>query len=240
MKTHFIQLITGLALTLVASGAFAQVSKELDALGDKRASEKAAKLDNRARVGIVQGRTVDRNWRVEAGVNYGGVASGDSYLNTSNLGGQLDLHVNPKFSLGARYTKSFNTLSAEGENRFRAGSNTDTYSIPQISYPEETVMGVVNWYMMYGKTNFFDIKTIQFDIYSLAGYGQVRTSTEFRGQSQSNWTNTWTAGGGVGLWLSQHITSRFELRYQNYSDQVYTGSRDLNLIVASFGFGVLL
>jgi outer membrane beta-barrel protein len=85
---------------------------------------------------------------------------------------------------------------------------------------------------MYGKINFFDVSVVQFDIYSLAGAGTMQLS--------SGSTPTYTAGGGIGFWLSQHVTSRLEVRYQNYQDTVYTGSRNLNLIVANLGLGVLL
>ena len=239
MKNIFVkQIFSALVLSLVATSAFAQASRDLESLGDKRASDRAARLDSRARMGVVQGRTVDRNLRFELGVNYGGVAGGDSYVNTALGGVQADFHINPKFSLGVRYSKAFNSLTSEGDARFRAGQNTQAYSIPQISYPEETVMGVVNWYMMYGKMNFFDLRTIQFDLYSLAGYGQVKTTSIYNNQSGTS--GTWTAGGGIGFWISKHFTTRFELRYQNYADQVYSGSRDLNLIVGSFGIGVLL
>lgn len=217
--------------------AFADVSKDLASLGSNEAIvRRANQLDSRTRVSVVQGRTVPRNWRLELGVNYGPVAAGDSYLRTQNLGGQVDLHITPKFSLGVRYAQSFNSLTDEGKQQFdnarAAKARGGDYRIPDIDYPESTVMGVANWYMFYGKMNFFDLSVVQFDIYSLGGYGQVKLA--------SGSTNTWTAGGGVGFWLSQHVTSRFELRYQTYQDQVYTGSRDLNLLVANFGLGVLL
>jgi len=178
------------------------------------------------------------------GASYGPAAFGDSYLNTQTLSGNVDLHVTPQFSLGFRYAKAFNQLTAQGRNRFEQAridnTMTGNFTRPQISYPDDQMMGVMNWYMTYGKVNLFDWRVVQFDIYSLAGYGQIRVATDFNGQTLSNWTNTWTAGGGIGFWISQHVTSRFELRYQGYSDQQYTGSRDLNLVVGTFGLGVLL
>lgn len=243
--------IQSLALGLVALAmmqttvARAEVSDELDGLGSsKQAAERAARLESRTRIGIVQGRAVDRHWRVEIGANYGPVAYGDPYVSTQNAGANLDLHINPKFSLGVHYAHAFNQLTDEGQSRFdqarRSAQTSGDYSIPQVSYPEQSVMGVINWYMTYGKLNFFDWKTVQFDIYSLAGAGQVQVSTQLEGKTQTSWTSTWTAGGGVGFWLTQHVTSRFELRYQSYADKIYSGSRDLNLVMANFGIGVLL
>lgn len=241
----FLQFVSLIALALVASRAFGDVTSELESLGsNSQVNERAARLENRTRMSIVQGRTVDRNWRLEVGTSYGAAAFGDSYLNTQNLGANVDLHINPKFSIGVRYAKAFNQLTAEGQNRFdqarAANTTTGDFTRPQISYPEQQVLGVVDWYMTYGKINLFDWKTVQFDIYSLAGYGQIQVGTDYGGQESSVWTNTWTAGAGIGFWLSQHFTTRFELRYQNYADQQYAGSRDLNLVVGTFGLGVLL
>ena len=104
--------------------------------------------------------------------------------------------------------------------------------MPDIDYPEQSIIGVATWYMMYGKLNFFDVKTVQFDLYSLAGAGTEKLA--------SGDTPTYTAGGGIAFWMSNHFTSRLEARWQGYQDKVYTGTRDLNLIVANFGIGVLL
>jgi len=241
-----LQFAALIALALVAaSHAYGDVSSELEALGSSgQVRERASRLESRTRVSIVQGRAVDRNWRLELGTSYGGAAFGDSYLNTQNLGANVDLHITPKVSIGVRYAKAFNQLTAEGKNRLEqaraANANTGDDTIPQISYPDEQVMGVLDWYMTYGKINLFDWKTVQFDIYSLAGYGQIKIDTRSGGQELSEWTGTWTAGGGIGFWLSQHFTTRFELRYQNYSDRQYAGSRDLNVVVGTFGLGVLL
>lgn len=231
-------LVAVAALTILSSKAHAQVSKDLNSLGsNEEIVKRANRLESRSRVSIVQNRLVKRNWRLEIGATVAPVAAGDSYLRTTNFGGHLDLHVNPKFSLGVRYSKAFNELTSEGKHQFdearraKAAGRFD-HNHPDLDAPDYSVMGVVNWYMMYGKINFFDIDVVQFDIYSLAGAGQQQLAS---GNSM-----TWTAGGGIGFWLSQHVTSRFELRYQTYQDKVASGPRDLNLIVANFGIGVLL
>jgi len=234
-----LQIVSVLALVLVATHAVADaIDDDLENLGNnQQVKDRAAHLDSRTRIGIVQGREVDRNWRLETGVSYGPVAFGDAYLNTQNLGANLDLHINPHLSVGIHYAKAFSQLTSEGQDRFNVAQSTGGSS-PLVSYPEQSVMGVVNWYMMYGKINFFDIKTVQFDIYSLAGFGQEDTNTTIGSVSNDTWGNTWTAGGGIGFWFSQHLTSRIEVRYQTYADE--DGTRNLNLVVGNIGFGVLL
>lgn len=242
MKTAVLKhLFSVLALASVASFASqarATVSDDLSSLGSNAESVKRAnRLESRSRIAIVQNRTVDRHWRLELGANYGAVAGGDSYVNTQNASINADLHISPKFSLGVHYAKAFNQLTPEGKNQFdraQAMKNAGqlNYNYAAIDYPESSILGIVNWYMMYGKINFFDMSVIQFDIYSLVGGGQV--------QLASGSAPTYTAGGGIGFWISQHVTSRLEVRYQGYTDHVYTGDRNLNLIVANLGIGVLL
>jgi len=53
-------------------------------------------------VRIVQNRAVDRNLRLEIGANYGLVSGGDVYYRTQNLGANLDFHITPHWSIGAR------------------------------------------------------------------------------------------------------------------------------------------
>lgn len=227
-------------LSPLSAAAASSTSDQLEALGSNQTvKERSARLESRTRIAIVQSRAVPRDWRLEIGGGYGPVLAGDAYLQTQNLNGEVHLHISPKFSLGVRYSKAFNTLTEQGEARFEnarravaANAQYDT-TVPAIDYPEQSIMGLVNWYMTYGKINFFDIKTVQFDIYSLAGYGQMTLA--------SGDTPTWTAGGGIGFWLAQHLTSRFEIRYQNYTDQPDAGaSRNQHLIIGTIGFGVLL
>lgn len=238
MKKQILFIALAFAALIAVEAQAASVSSDMSSLGsNKEISERANRLESRTRVAIVQNRAVDRRLRLELGVNYGPVAAGDSYLRTQVAGFAADFHIVPQFSLGVRYAQSFNALTSEGKNQFALAQDAKTrgsvdYRVPDIDYPESSVIGVATWYMMYGKMNVFDLKTVQFDLYSLAGAGSQKLA--------SGDTPTYTAGGGIGLWLNNHLTSRFEMRWQGYQDKVYTGTRDLNLIIANFGIGVLL
>jgi outer membrane beta-barrel protein len=231
-------LILMVVLLTAATAAFADsVDDSIDSLGGNRELIKRARaMDPNNEVEVVQNRTVDRNMRLELGVNYGLVAGGDPYLNTQDLGANLDFHITPHWSIGARYASYFNSLNAEG-NRVLSDaasnqSNDNPYQVPAVDYIKSSTLGVVSFYPFYGKMNLFDLSVVQFDVYVLGGYGQV---------SLANGTSpSWTGGGGVGLWLSQHISTRFEIRYQNYHDTIYTGPRNIDAVIMTAGIGFLL
>src|SRR6266404_1813185 len=98
-------------LSLILIGLFAantwaaDLTQEMDALGaNKELMKKARAIDPDNKVRVVQNRQVDRNYRLEVGLNYGAsAAGGDPYVNTTMLGGEMDFHINPRWSIGARY-----------------------------------------------------------------------------------------------------------------------------------------
>lgn len=213
------------------------ITKKMDGLGgNKELIKKARALDPDNKIRVVQNRTVDRNWRFELGVNYSAIGGGDPYLSTQSVGGNFDLHINPMWSVGARYSDFSNQLNTEGERVFKDAAEREAsgspYIKPDVDYMKNSTLGVISFYPVYGKLNMFDMGVTQFDLYILGGYGQV--------QLESGSSSTWTAGGGAGLWLSQHFSSRLEVRYQNYQDQIYSGARDMDLVVTTFTIGFIL
>ena len=217
------------------------VSQDMDSLGaNQELLLKARAMDPGNRVRVVQNRLVDRNMRLELGLNYGMVAGGDSYLNTNNLGGQLEFHVNPRWSVGARYYNSANSLTPEGKRMHNEAltraSEQDQYTVADVSYAKNTYFGTVSFYPIYGKMNLFDWAISQFDMYILAGYGQVQLANRHLNTTAP----TWTAGTGFGVWLTSWLSSRLEVRYQNYEDKISSGTRNLDLMVVTGSIGFLL
>ena len=234
MKTLIFTLA---AIFITSQAALADVSDDMNSLGgNKELIRRAKAMDPKNKVRVVQNRSVDRDLRLEFGVNYGMVTGGDPYVHTNNLGVNLDFHFNPHWSIGARYYNSSNDLSSEGKRVFETAQAARAagtyYERPDIDYASDTYLGVLNWYPMYGKLNLFDLGIAQFDIYLLGGGGQVKLS--------SGMAPTYTAGAGVGFWMSQHFSTRFEVRYQTYEDQINSGSRQLDLTVISATMGFLL
>ncbi|UYL08129.1 outer membrane beta-barrel domain-containing protein [Bdellovibrio sp. SKB1291214] len=213
------------------------VTSDIDSLGgNEQLMNMAQNIKSESRSRIVQERIVDRRNRLEVGVNYGMNFGGDAYTKTQALGAALDFHITPRWSLGARYYDYGNSLTPEGKRIFdQAKANYAAggraYAV-DIDYPESALMAVINWYPIYGKTSFMDIGVTQFDMYLLGGGGQITLS--------SGSTPVYTAGLGIGAWMSKHLTARAEIRYMNYTDKPVTGERSLDVVTGNLGFGWIL
>ncbi len=226
-----------LSMILVSGAAFADLDTDLNGLGGNKDLIRRAKgLDPKNRVSVVQNRSVDRDFRLEFGVNAGVNSGGDPYVKTDSIGGSVDFHFTPRWSVGGRYYSHNNTLSSEGERVFKAAAASREpgtgLNRRDIDYASDTTLGVINWYPMYGKLNLFDMGIAQFDIYLLGGGGSVSLA--------SGSAPTWTAGVGMGFWLNQHFSTRLEARYQSYEDEISSGSRQIDLTVISASIGFLL
>ena len=234
--------IVGAFLTIAVSHAQAAdeapsqnsgLLKDFDTLGGNDVLlEKAKALNPEAQIRIVQDRVVVRRNRFEFAPEFSSVLGGDAYNKTSNLGMNVDFHITPQWSVGLKYNYSFNTLRPEGENLLTDVSVDGKARIPDIDFPKQAAMLLVNWYPIYGKMNLYELGVTHFDIYAIGGAGQV--------ELKSGWTTSYTAGAGLGLWVSQHLTTRFELRYEGYTAKRFNGDANMNTTVAGIQVGYLL
>ncbi len=223
-----------------SSSSSGSLEKDLDSLADDSALiERAKAMDPKNRVEIVQRRAVDRNLRLEIGGNYGFVSGGDSYLSSQNLGAYLDFHINPNWSVGFRYNNFINNLTSEGSSVYTAALQQQQehgggVQVPGIDSPENSELATLCWYPVYGKMNFFNSWVPHFDLYALAGYGKTQTLSGLS-------SDTFAGGMGIAIWLSQHFSSRLEVRYQSYQDSPFQDStRRENLVIGQVSVGILL
>lgn len=210
----------------------ADVLKDFDGLGENKDLFDTAKaLHPDLNVSVVQERVVKRRNRLEISPELAMVSGGDAYIDTSSYGLTANYHIVPWVSVGARYSRFVNSLNKEGENLINDVDANGQGIIPDIDYPRFSTIGFVNLYPIYGKMNMFN-RITHFDLYVTAGYGTINL--------RSGATDTWTAGGGVGLWWTQHFSTRFEVRYQTYEAQRYDSTVDFNNTVASVQLGYIL
>lgn len=226
-----------IAVLFASSLAFAKkkdLDSDMDALGGNQdLMERANAIDPRNTTRVIQKREVDRNSRLELGLNYSTVAGGDPYVDTNNLGARLEFHADPHWSFGARYYHSFNALNSEGQHAFDH-YNGGTGPRPDVDYAINTYMGTVSFYPFYGKINFADLAIKQFDIYFMAGGGAVALDQGTKPM--------YTAGIGFAFWWSNHWSTRLEGRYEGFQDKFYDDntSRQMNLTIFTLDVGYLL
>lgn len=229
MKNSF--LILG--LTFLTVSARADIMEDFDNLGGNNVlMEKAKALEPDANISVVQDRVVSRFRRFEVAPEFASVLGGDSYLNTRGYGVNAHFHINPHWSLGVKYNSMTNELSPEGKNLINDSGLLGKNIVPEMDYPKDQVLATVSFYPIYGKLNLFNKGIAHFDVYAMAGGGNIN----LRSGSKS----TLTAGGGVGFWVSQHLTTRFEMRYQTYDTERSDGNAKIDLTVASLQMGYLL
>lgn len=222
------------AAVLVSQNTLAaDLMKDFDSLGGNDVLlEKAKALNPEAQIRIVQDRVVSRRNRLELAPEFSTVLGGDAYNMTQNLGINLHYHITPHWSVGAKYNYSFNKLREEAEYLIQDKAASGKSQIPQIDYPKQQAELVLNWYPIYGKMNLYDLGVVHFDIYAILGGGQT--------ELKSGPTGSYTAGGGIGLWVSQHLTTRLEFRYEGYTAQRYSGETEMNTTVAGIQVGYML
>jgi outer membrane beta-barrel protein len=238
MKTWI--LILSLATSSAWAAAETSTAAEFDSLGGNQIFlDKAKAIQPEETTSIVQNRTVSLVHRVELAPEFSGTFGGDTYSRTKSLGLNALYHFNSRWAVGAKYNYSFNTLTPEGQSLIdqanadqRANPENPRVPYPKLDYPTSEAMALVNWSPIYGKMNLIDKAVAHFDFYVVGGYGQVTLA--------SGATPTYTAGGGLGFWLTQNFSTRVEMRYQNYTAKYFDQPKNMDLTVASVQMGWLL
>lgn len=237
-----------LLIVFTSAAAFAQntaapAEPEFDSLGGNRILlERAKAMEPDQTFSVVQKRAVDRRHRVEFAPEVSGVLGGEALTRARSIGMNAYYHFTPRIAVGAKFNYSFNTLTAEGQERLdianrehEANPEVVTKDYSESDFQKTEWLGLVNWYPLYGKFSVLDRQVVHFDFYTVAGAGQTTL--------RSGPTTTYTGGVGMGLWLTQHFTTRFEMRYQTYTAKYgknFETSRKLDLTVASLQMGWLL
>lgn len=239
-KNLMTKMLSAAALVLISLSSVegrADLLEDFDALGGNDALlDQARAVNPETEIRVVQERPVKRRNRMEFMGGYTNFFAGDTYLATQSLDLGVRYHITPRISLGANYFSAFNGMTAEGkatvDSTLRSTASKNEPRIPDFDPIQDGYYGSVNIYPVYGKINLLGRAVVHFDTYILGGYGTVNL--------KSGGTDLMLYGGGIGFWLSQHLSTRFELRQQVYEAKRYTGDQRLNVTVGSFSVGYLL
>lgn len=228
-----LQFLFGTVLLLTSFAARADLMEDFDQLGGNSVlMEKAQALEPDAKISVVQNRIVNRQKRFEISPEFVSIVGGDSYLNTRGFGVNGNFHINPYWSVGVKYNTFRNEMSPEGQNLIDDSSILGKNIVPEMDYPKNQTMALVNFYPIYGKLNLFNQGIAHFDVYGLLGYGNISLNSGSK--------TTYTGGAGVGFWISQHLTTRFEMRYQTYDSERSAGTDKMEVTAISLQVGYLL
>lgn len=212
---------------------FADVLKDFDGLGEnKDLFDRAKALNPDMQITVVQDRAVSRRQRLEISPEISRLLAGDTYVDSFAYGINGQYHFNPRWSAGVKYTYFTSELNKEGQNLINDTDANGQPIIPDIDYPKSSVMGFINFYPIYGKLNLLGLGITHFDIYLNLGYGSITLA--------SGASNLLNAGGGIGLWWSQHLTTRLEVRYHTYEAQQNNQSVGIDNTVLGVQMGYML
>ena len=207
---------------------YADIMKDFDSLGGNDVlMNRARLLQPDKQIKVVQNRVVDLNHRSEFSMGYGNVIGGDAYLQTQMLSLNYHFHINPRWAIGLGYFNAYNELSREGHFLIH---NEDL--VPDVDQPDSGYELMGNFAPIYGKINMFDLGILQFDMYVIGSYGRISL--------KSGETGIFSVGGGLGLWISQHLTTRLEIRQRFYQAQRFNGPVSIKTTLAGFSVGYLL
>ncbi len=224
-------------LGLLVPRAHANLLEDFDALGGNDALlEQAQSLQPESEVRIVQERPTPRRLRSEFTLGYSYFFSGDVYLQTQSADLSYQLHITPRWAIGAHYFSALNRMTDEGvtltQNDLPVRLPEDSRMVLDLDPLQSGYHGSVSFFPLYGKFSLLNLGVVHFDAYVTAGYGQVQLTS---GNSDS-----YLVGGGLALWLSKNLSARFELRSQMYEASRTVGGEQLTRTAGSFHMGYLL
>lgn len=228
------KIIILLISVLCCQVLWANVVEDFDSLGGNEALlEQAQALEPNTKIKIVQKRLVDRVFRNELSFEMATSLGGDAYLDTNSLSAVYHFHINPRWSIGAKYEKHYNALTNEAKRlqEFEMENEEDRL-VPVQDWATSSNMLLLNWYPIYGKFSAYDLGVVQFDAYLTIGTGKIKLPSGTKPVQQY--------GLGMGFWISKNYVSRIEFRNQSYELQRLQQINKTNITQATLSVGILL
>lgn len=150
----------------------------------------------------------------------------DSHMDTKKRSASYRYHINPKWSLGYRYSDYFNKLTAAGEKLY-----DEQKILPDSDYSLKSTEGFINYNTVYGKLRLTEDTIVYFDQYLALGYGKISLAN---GEAQM-----YTLDAGFAFWLGKNYSFRVGAKNELYRQQKINGDDDVHNVMGYLEFGYL-
>jgi outer membrane beta-barrel protein len=189
------------ALILVSSQAFAANGNLEDDLKSLDVQEAVPNQVSKEKLYSIQSRATSLKGRIEilagAAQNY----TGNGFLQTQQVGGELQYHLNDEWSVGLGYSQVFNTFKSDADRLLQ-----EQGVLPDVDYAKTRMEAKIQYNLFYGKFRFSQESVMYFDQYWAGGYAQNKL-----GSGDSNgpmgdvgfafWVKSW---GSIHLGLKDY------------------------------------
>jgi outer membrane beta-barrel protein len=168
---------------------------------------------DQSELGVVQNRTYTKAHKWELGV-FGGTVSTDPFLSVYNAGTTIGYHFSEYLAVEALYFRDWSTPSSAlttlqrqltTQNSGNSNGATTNTNPPHDYYGGEVVAS-----LLYGKLSVFGQSIIYYDLNLLGGLGFTATD--------SGTYFTEHVGIGQQVYLSQHVSLKFDYRLMHYTE----------------------
>ena len=178
---------------------------------------------------IVQQRAVDRFWLSEFSAGFSPIISGSLYSHSASAYLAYQLHLNPHWSVGLKYSQYFHKLNREGKS-----SVFDNSRIPLLlkNTKKKSYQLQLYWYPLYGKYVFAE-RVIHFDIYGVVSY----VAQELNHLSET--VPSLSIGFGMVTWWNKKVNSRLEIDNQYYEYEIQDKKQRLFSTSVNISLGLL-
>ncbi|MBD64253.1 MAG: hypothetical protein CME62_03545 [Halobacteriovoraceae bacterium] len=212
-------IIIGLIIISSSNLLFAAENKQSKSALEKQLeslnipSDKVTPVVSEEKIYAVNARYSSLNKRFEVTMFGGNNFTGDSHIDSTNVGGTLRFHYNSRFSLGYRYTEYFNKLSEAGQTLYDSKE-----LLPDTDYAIKSTEGFLNVNTIYGKLRFTQNTIVYFDHYVSLGYGEIALARD-----EVQFYNLDT---GFSFWMGKHMSARVGVRNEFYIQQKLKGKEN--------------
>lgn len=221
---YFIFLFCVFSIQNAWSANSKSLLKDLNTLGENKfLSPYIKQTSTTSEVSVVQNRFYSRKNKQEilTGFSYG--TSNPTYFKSMAASWAYKFYLNPKWSVGFKYSYFVNTLSAAGVQIIkRALKNVqkepDLATIPDLDFPKSSYVATASWYPSYGKFNLFN-KIMYFDLFVSSSAGQIilKNKPSF----------LLSLSMGSSFWLTKKWTTRVEIQNKLYKESSYTQQHNI-------------